>query len=54
MDKIKYINLISANSISELINEQIQKVIDYKMSLEKLSLVTNDYMTEISEIVLAS
>ncbi|POG59105.1 hypothetical protein GLOIN_2v1789540 [Rhizophagus irregularis DAOM 181602=DAOM 197198] len=49
MDKIKYIKSYSANSISELTNEQIQEVIDYGITLEKLPLVTNDHATEISE-----
>ncbi|POG57973.1 hypothetical protein GLOIN_2v1488957 [Rhizophagus irregularis DAOM 181602=DAOM 197198] len=49
MDKIKYIKSYSANSISKLTNEQIQEVIDYGITLEKLPLVTNDHATEISE-----
>ena len=48
LDKIKYIKSYSATSISELTNEQIQEVIDYGISSEKLPLVT-DYVTEISE-----
>ena len=48
LDKIKYINSYSANSLSELTNEQIQEVIDYGISSEKLPLVT-DHVTEISE-----
>jgi len=48
LDKIKYIKSYSATSISELTNEQIQEVIDYGISLEKLSLVMN-HVTEISE-----
>ncbi|RGB24115.1 hypothetical protein C1646_773545 [Rhizophagus diaphanus] len=39
---------MDATSISKLTNKQIQKVIDYRISLEKLPLVT-DHMTEISE-----
>ncbi len=31
MDKIKYINSYSANSLSELTNEQIQEIIDYEI-----------------------
>ncbi|PKC53779.1 hypothetical protein RhiirA1_478583, partial [Rhizophagus irregularis] len=48
LDKIKYIKSYSATSISELTNEQIQKVIDYGVSSEKISLVT-DHVTKISE-----
>ena len=48
LDKIKYIKSYSATSISELTNEQIQEVIDYGISSEKLPLVTN-HVTEISE-----
>ena len=48
LDKIKYIKSYSATSISELTNEQIQEVIDYEISSEKLPLVT-DHVTEISE-----
>ncbi|RGB22060.1 hypothetical protein C1646_776711 [Rhizophagus diaphanus] len=48
LDKIKYIKSYSATSISELTNEQIQDVIDYGISSEKLPLVT-DHVTEISE-----
>jgi len=48
LDKIKYIKSYSATSISELTNEQIQEVIDYGISSEKLPLVT-DHVTEISE-----
>ncbi|RIA99218.1 hypothetical protein C1645_811690, partial [Glomus cerebriforme] len=48
LDKIKYIKSYSATFISEFTNEQIQEVIDYGISLEKLPLVT-DYLTEISE-----
>ncbi|CAB4419626.1 unnamed protein product [Rhizophagus irregularis] len=48
LDKIKYIKSYSATSISELTNEQIQDVIDYGISSEKLPLVT-DHATEISE-----
>jgi hypothetical protein len=48
LDKIKYIKSYSATSISKLTNEQIQKVINYRISLEKLPLVT-DHVTEISE-----
>ncbi|UZO11279.1 uncharacterized protein OCT59_002850 [Rhizophagus irregularis] len=40
MDKIKYIKSYSANSISKLTNEQIQEVIDYGITLEKLPLIT--------------
>src|SRR6266542_1833704 len=47
LDKIKYIKSYSATSISELTNEQIQKVIDYGISSEKLPL----HVTEISEIL---
>ena len=45
LDKIKYIKSYSATSISELTNEQIQEVIDYGISSEKLPL----HVTEISE-----
>jgi hypothetical protein len=48
LDKIKYIKSYSATSISELTNKQIQDVIDYGISSEKLPLVT-DHVTEISE-----
>ncbi|POG75359.1 hypothetical protein GLOIN_2v1565934 [Rhizophagus irregularis DAOM 181602=DAOM 197198] len=48
LDKIKYIKSYSATSISELTNEQIQDVINYGISSEKLPLVT-DHVTEISE-----
>ncbi|GBC35923.1 hypothetical protein GLOIN_2v1652170 [Rhizophagus irregularis DAOM 181602=DAOM 197198] len=48
LDKIKYIKSYSATSISELTNEQIQDIIDYGISSEKLPLVT-DHVTEISE-----
>src|SRR5207248_5168576 len=48
LDKIKYIKSYSATSISELTNEQIQEVIDYGITSEKLLLVT-DHVTEISE-----
>ncbi|GET63646.1 hypothetical protein GLOIN_2v1652170 [Rhizophagus irregularis DAOM 181602=DAOM 197198] len=48
LDKIKYIKSYNATSISELTNEQIQDVIDYGISSEKLPLVT-DHVTEISE-----
>ena|SRR5688572_23464121 len=37
LDKIKYINSYSANSISELTDVQFQEIIDYGISLEKLS-----------------
>jgi len=36
LDKIKYINSYSANSISELTDAQFQEIIDYGISLEKL------------------
>ncbi|GBB89480.1 hypothetical protein RclHR1_16180006 [Rhizophagus clarus] len=36
-NKIKYINSYSANSISELTDAQFQEIIDYSISLEKLS-----------------
>ncbi|PKB96146.1 hypothetical protein RhiirA5_435360 [Rhizophagus irregularis] len=36
LDKIKYINLYSANSISELTDAQFQEIINYSISLEKL------------------
>ncbi|GBB93144.1 hypothetical protein RclHR1_21190002 [Rhizophagus clarus] len=48
LNKIKYIKSYSATSISKLTNEQIQEVIDYGISSEKLPLVT-DHVTEISE-----
>ena len=37
LDKIKYINSYSANSISELTDAQFQEIIDYDISLKKLS-----------------
>jgi len=43
LDKIKYIKSYSATSISELTNEQIQEVIDYGISSEKLPLVTDHF-----------
>jgi hypothetical protein len=45
LDKIKYIKSYSATSISELINEQIQEVIDYGIFSEKLPLV-KDHVTD--------
>ncbi|KAF0465756.1 hypothetical protein F8M41_026204 [Gigaspora margarita] len=42
IDKIKYLKAYSANSISELINEQIQKIID------NISNNIENHMTEIS------
>ena len=48
LDKIKYINSYSANSISELTDAQFQEIIDYDISLEKLS-PEADHVTEISE-----
>jgi hypothetical protein len=36
-DKIMYLSEYSANSVSELANDQIQEIIDYGISLEKLS-----------------
>ncbi len=48
LDKIKYINSYSANSISELTDAQFQEIIDYGISLEKLS-PEADHVTEISE-----
>ena len=48
LDKIKYINSYSANSISELTDAQFQEIIDYGISLEKLSLEA-DHVTKISE-----
>ncbi|GES95184.1 hypothetical protein GLOIN_2v598425 [Rhizophagus clarus] len=49
LDKIKYINSYSANSISEFTDAQFQEIIDYGISLEKLSLETG-HMSKISEI----
>ena len=49
LDKIKYINSYSANSISEFINTQFQEIIDYDISLEKLSPKAN-HVTEISKM----
>ena len=46
LDKIKYINSYSANSILELTNAQFQEIIDYGMFLEKLSLEAG-YVSEI-------
>ncbi|GES79197.1 hypothetical protein GLOIN_2v1652170 [Rhizophagus clarus] len=48
LDKIKYINSYSANSISELTDAQFQEIIDYGISFEKLSSEA-DHVTEISE-----
>jgi hypothetical protein len=45
LDKIKYIKSYSAPSISELINKQIQEVIDYGISSEKLSEETDHVIT---------
>ncbi len=50
MDKIKYINFYNANSFLKFINEQIQEIIDYGISSEKLFLKIN-HVTEISEII---
>ena len=49
LDKIKYINSYSANSISELTDAQFQEIIDYGISLEKLSLEA-DHITKISKM----
>ena len=49
LDKIKYINSYSANSISELTDAQFQEIIDYGLSLEKLSSEA-DHVTKISEM----
>ncbi|GES96448.1 hypothetical protein GLOIN_2v1480197 [Rhizophagus clarus] len=49
LDKIKYINSYSANSISELTDAQFQEIIDYGMSLEKLSLEAS-HVSKISEM----
>ncbi|CAG8714879.1 447_t:CDS:2 [Cetraspora pellucida] len=48
LNKIKYINSYSMNSISELTNAQFQEIIDYGISLEKLS-IEADHVTKISE-----
>ena len=48
LDKIKYINSYSANSISELTDAQFQEIIDYGISLEKLSPEAG-HVSEISE-----
>ncbi|GBC19011.2 hypothetical protein GLOIN_2v1725482 [Rhizophagus irregularis DAOM 181602=DAOM 197198] len=48
LDKIKYINSYSANSISELTDAQFQEIIDYSISLEKLSPEAG-HVSEISE-----
>ena len=48
LDKIKYINSYSTNSISELTDAQFQEIIDYGISLEKLSPEAG-YVSEISE-----
>src|SRR5581483_7459867 len=48
LDKIKYINSYSANSISELTDAQFQEIIDYGISLEKLS-PEADHVIEISK-----
>ncbi|GES95603.1 hypothetical protein GLOIN_2v1488957 [Rhizophagus clarus] len=48
LDKIKYINSYSVNSISELTDAQFQEIIDYGISLEKLSPEAG-HVSEISE-----
>ena len=48
LDKIKYINSYSANSISELTDAQFQEIIDYGISLEKLPPEVG-HVSEISE-----
>ncbi|GBB85792.1 hypothetical protein RclHR1_12220015 [Rhizophagus clarus] len=48
LDKIKYIDSYSANSISELTDAQFQEIIDYGIFLEKLSPEAG-HVSEISE-----
>ncbi len=49
LDKIKYINSYSANSISEFTDVQFQEIIDYDISLKKLSSEA-DHVTKIFEM----
>ena len=51
LDKIKYIKSYSATFILEFTNKQIQKVINYEISSEKLFMIIDNNVTEISEIL---